>query len=139
MIGVIASESSNVHPGIWSKWYQIAGEQMYMRTFPKMFKNHLLVIGVSSSAWLQELNMIKPGLLKTIAKEIGEGVVTQIRLVLDSDIGKRQKLFKPPPQPRMIEPDISTLPGEITGAADNIEDEALALIIKKAAAANLKK
>lgn len=111
---------------------------MYMRTFPKYYKDKTLIVGVTSSAWLQELNVFKKKLLSNIIKEAGKGSVTNLRFVLDSDIGKFQSHLRKPKKYIIEEPDLSTLPENITDAADKIDDKDLGDAIKKAAAANLK-
>lgn len=135
----IYSRIPNIHPEIWSKWYTIAGKHMYTRTFPQYYNNKTLVVGVTNSAWLQELTMLKFKLLERIENEVGKNVVKELRLVIDSSIGKHQWIRQKKVIPKSEEPDISTLSSDLSNAADKIDNKELALAIKKAAAANLSK
>jgi hypothetical protein len=139
VIADVFSGTENIHKEIWKNWFKIVGEQMYMRTFPKFYQNRLLVVGVTSSPWLQELNIIKGKLVRRINRVAGKGTVKEIRLVLDSDIGKLQNVLPKPFVPEPVEPDMSLLDSDIISSAENIEDNDLKEAVKRAAAANLEK
>ena len=130
----MGSRSRFIHPEIWARWFHIAGEQMYKRTFPHMFKGTTLTIGVASSAWLQELNLLKPRLLDRLDEEVGKGVVTDIKMVLNTSIGKGRPKEWAPEEVIHKTPDTSKLSKELSEAADSIEDKELAEAVKKAAA-----
>lgn len=135
----MGNTSRTVHPEIWARWLQIAGPDMYKRTFPTFYRGTVLTIGVSSSTWLQELSFLKNTLLDRLEEEVGPGVVTEIKMVLDIKVGKnRIDPYRERPRVKK-EIDLSTLDPTIAAAADKIEDPELALHIKKAAAANMKK
>ncbi len=83
----LAGSARNVHPEIWARWLQIVGKEMYMRCFPLALKKGTLVIGVSNSSWLHELSYLKTHILDRLAEEVGPDVVSDLRLVLDNNVG----------------------------------------------------
>lgn len=122
-----------IHPEIWARWFQIAGEQIYQKTFPRMYKHKILTISVTNSAWMQELSFMRPQLLDRLADQVGPNVVLEIRFVLDTSVGKnRHPVVKETPKP-LQEANPERLSKELMDAANNIDDPELALIIKRAA------
>lgn len=122
-----------IHPEIWARWFQIAGEQIYTKTFPRIYKYNVLTLGVSNSAWMQELSFMKSQLIDRLDDAVGPGVVKDIRFVLDTSVGKNrhvQKKEQPTPLPQA---DPNRLSKELSTAADNIDDPELALLVKRAA------
>lgn len=51
-----------------TKWEQIVGREIALRTKPECIRNNCLVIRVSDSAWAQELSFQKPVLLKRLRR-----------------------------------------------------------------------
>ena len=87
----IGAGQRNVHPEIWARWTSIVGERVARRAVPKSIRGRLLIVGVASSSWLQELTYLKPTLLDRFAEEVGAAVVQDIKFVLDSSIGQARK------------------------------------------------
>lgn len=122
-----------IHPEIWARWFQIAGEQLYMKTFPRMYKNRILTIGVSNSSWMQELSFMRNQLIDRLDETIGPGAVTEIRFVLDTSVGKNrivQPIVAPKPLPQA---DPERLSKELLDAANKIDDPELSDLVKRAA------
>jgi hypothetical protein len=122
-----------IHPEIWARWFQIAGDQLYQRTFPRMYKDGLLTIAVVNSTWMHQLSFIKTQLLDRLAETVGPGAVKDIRFVLDSSVGKNRVL---PPEDNtkpLPDADPERISRELREAADKIDDPELALLIKRAA------
>ena len=78
-----------VHPEIWARWGEIVGGDLGKRAFPRRLKGRLLVVAVSSSAWLQELSYIKDILVEKISQEVGPDIVTDIQFTLDTSLPAR--------------------------------------------------
>lgn len=62
-------------------WEKVAGDAAQYSEASR-FRDSLLVVSVANSAWMQELTMRKIELLARLAREVGEGVVTDIRFEL---------------------------------------------------------
>ncbi|MFC1749388.1 DUF721 domain-containing protein [Pseudomonadota bacterium] len=59
---------------------QILTEKAEKNTFPKSYKNGILTIGVSSSAWAQKLHMHRSDLKKSLEERLGEGAIKKIKI-----------------------------------------------------------
>lgn len=122
-----------IHPEIWARWYYIAGEQIYQKTFPRIFKNNILTIGVTNSSWLQELSLMKTQILDRLAEAVGPNVVNDVRFVLDTSIGKNRVEQSKVTQKSLPQADPNRLSKELMDAASKIDDDELAELIKRAA------
>lgn len=125
-----------IHPEIWSRWSEIVGPELARRTIPEGFRNKTLILAVKSSVWLQELSFVKKRLLERLAEEIGPDVVTDIRLVQNSQLPFRPTSEPPPPPKPQIE-DSRPLPLEISKALDAVTDDTLRESARRAARSNL--
>ena len=122
-----------IHPEIWARWFHIAGEQLYQRTFPRMFKDGLLTIGVTNSTWMHQLSLMRQQLLDRLAEAVGPKVVRDIRFVLDTSVGKNRVVPKKEETKALPKADPERISKELRDAAEKIDDPELALLIKKAA------
>ncbi|MBN2718683.1 MAG: DUF721 domain-containing protein [Deltaproteobacteria bacterium] len=122
-----------VHPEIWARWFHIAGEQLYQRTFPRIYKDGMLTIGVTNSTWMHQLSMMRQQLVDRLAEAVGPGVVTDIRFVLDSSVGKNRLVPRKDDSKPLPAADPDRISKELRDAAEKIDDPELALIIKRAA------
>lgn len=126
------------HAEIWARWRDIVGPEVYRKSFPVSLRGRTLVVGVVSSPWLQEMSFLKTPLLDRLAEEIGPGVVSDIRFVLDpavaaaDAVGARgvDGVAPPPPDPAIIPP---ALRAEI----DRLEDGELRAAVERAISAGL--
>jgi predicted nucleic acid-binding Zn ribbon protein len=71
-------EAASVLP----QWPQLVGPQIAAVTDPQRVSDGTLVVGVRSSAWLMELNMMKGELMKRVNAGKTVGRIRQIFLVL---------------------------------------------------------
>lgn len=62
--------------GIWS---EIVGPLIAQNTKPRFFRQGILIVEVASAAWANELNMLKPGIMKALEKRLGKGLIRDIR------------------------------------------------------------
>lgn len=60
-------------------WISVAGEFVAKNTKPESLKNGVLVLSVLQPSMRFHLEQMKGKLLKNLKKELGEGVVTQVR------------------------------------------------------------
>jgi hypothetical protein len=67
-----------------SKWEKIVDKPICNHTIPEFVKNGVLFVRVSDPIWMQELQFYKDIILKKIEKEIGEGIVYDIRFRIGS-------------------------------------------------------
>lgn len=65
---------------VYRKWSEVVGESVARNTQPVKFSKGVLSVTVSSAAWLHNLTMMKPQILANLAREFGEGFVTDLRL-----------------------------------------------------------
>lgn len=61
------------------KWEDIVGERIAVETKAEVIRGKTLFVNVTSPMWAQELNFLKPEIMKKIRQEIGRGIVTDIR------------------------------------------------------------
>lgn len=133
----LGRRQSGIHPEIWSRWNEIVGPDLAKRTLPEGLRGKTLILAVKSSAWLQELSFLKLRLLERLAEEVGPGVISDIRMVLDPELPIRQSLVPPPP-PQTENYAHVLLSPEISAALEAVSDENLREVIGRAARSNLK-
>lgn len=62
-----------------TEWPAIIGEQIAEQTKAERIRGTTLFVTASSPVWAQELDFLKPKILKKIRERVGRGVVTDIR------------------------------------------------------------
>ena len=67
---------------IWSAWKDILGETLAGQTAPRSVRNRILFVDVSHSAWIQQLQFLKPKLLQELNGFLGEPLIQDIRFRL---------------------------------------------------------
>lgn len=63
---------------IWQDWEQIVGRGIAGRARPLRLSGGVLTITVVSSAWMQELNFMKQGLMDKLNSALGEQKIKEI-------------------------------------------------------------
>jgi predicted nucleic acid-binding Zn ribbon protein len=63
---------------VWKYWDRVVGEKVARNAQPAAFKQHLLMVHVSSSVWLQELHFQKKELISRLNQAAGIQVVEDI-------------------------------------------------------------
>lgn len=61
------------------EWPRLVGDIIARETRTECVKGDTLFVIASSPVWAQELELMKPKLLKKICQEIGKGVISDIR------------------------------------------------------------
>lgn len=97
-----------------TEWVELVGPKIAQRTRPDGVNDRILWIEVATSAWLQELNLLKPQLLGNLVERLGEPRLfddLKFRLA-----GRRNKhpVTVPRARPRPVE---KPLPPPATGVA----------------------
>ena len=67
---------------VWEFWDGVVGETVAGNAQPAAFKKRMLIVHVSSSAWLQELHFQKTDLIERLNQAAGASVVEEIRFKL---------------------------------------------------------
>lgn len=74
---------------LWSQWTAVVGEALAQHARPLRMRGKTLVVAVDTSAWLQELTLLRPQLLGKIRAHFQAALISDIQLVLDSAQGNR--------------------------------------------------
>jgi len=53
-------------------WKSVVGELMAERSYPLKIERNTLFVGVQNSAWMQELNLLKPKIIKKYKNKYAE-------------------------------------------------------------------
>jgi hypothetical protein len=125
IIRQIGKGQRNVHPEIWARWIDILGKDLSSRAVPNAWKRGKLFIAVASSAWLQELDYLKPTLLDKFAKAVGPSVVKEIRLVLDPTIPRQETQPQDDKSPNQPSRSSKPLPASMVQMIEKIADESV--------------
>jgi predicted nucleic acid-binding Zn ribbon protein len=67
---------------LMEEWSEVVGEKTASKSRPTKFQGESLIVEVDHSAWVQELNMLKPKILKKISQNYPKSGVKNIRFVL---------------------------------------------------------
>ncbi len=59
-------------------WSRVVGETLASHTYPKFIKNGILYVYVDSGVWTQELNLLKPKILKDLNNFLRYPVIKDI-------------------------------------------------------------
>ncbi|MEO7736100.1 MAG: DUF721 domain-containing protein [Kofleriaceae bacterium] len=90
---------------VLTEWGDLVGPKIAQRTRPDGVSERLLWVEVATSAWMHELNMLRPQLLKGLLERIGEpSLFDDLRFRLTGRHRKDPVALrsgrKPPPPPR---------------------------------------
>jgi len=72
---VAVSDASRV----FDAWDKAVDERIRKNTRPSVFRNGLLIVGVKSSPWAQELEFVKVDLCRRLNEALGRNLVTEMR------------------------------------------------------------
>jgi predicted nucleic acid-binding Zn ribbon protein len=64
---------------LWERWNSIVGPAIADNAQPAVFKGKLLVVHVSSSTWLQQLQFLKADLIEKINTTFGHVLIEDIK------------------------------------------------------------
>jgi hypothetical protein len=63
---------------VWQVWGEAVGEQIAAKSQPAAFRDGILTVKVTGSAWLQQLSLMKQDLIHHLNAAIGTPLVTDI-------------------------------------------------------------
>ena len=69
---------------IWALWDETMGVTIAENARPAAFKGHLLVVQVTSSPWMQQLQFLKNELIQKLNSALGKELVRDIKFKIGS-------------------------------------------------------
>jgi len=69
---------------IWQLWDGIVGGPIAENARPAAFKGNILLVNVTSSPWMQQLQFLKNDIIKKINAEFGKTLVGEIKFKIGS-------------------------------------------------------
>lgn len=92
---------------VFALWSEIVGPGIAARALPRTLRQGVLFVEVSSAAWANELNLLKPKIMKAIEQKLGPGRVRDVRWQVASTWRESKahacEVASPPPSPPMLE------------------------------------
>ena len=64
---------------IWDIWDQAVGQPIAMNAKPDAFKDGVLMVNVSSSAWIHQLKFLEKEMIVNLNKRLDQAIVSRIR------------------------------------------------------------
>ena len=120
-----------------TEWTELVGPRIAQRTRPDGVTDRVLWVEVATSAWLHELNLLRPQLLRGLLERLGEPrPFDELKLRL-SGRNRREPVRlraarKPPPPPRPLPPPASGAAREqIVREVSRVDDEELRELIAR--------
>ena len=65
---------------VFGRWRAVVGDQIADHASPAWLKDGVLSVGAESTAWATQLRMVQAQLLAKIAADVGDGVVTELKI-----------------------------------------------------------
>ena len=72
-------ESDEELTQVWSLWDSIVGEAIAENARPAAFKGKLLLVHVTSSAWIHQLQFLKKDIIAKVNDALGKELVEEIK------------------------------------------------------------
>lgn len=73
--------------GVIGRWREVVGDQIADHCAPETFTDGVLTVRTDSTAWATQVRLLVPRLLRRLADDVGEGVVTEVRVLGPSGPG----------------------------------------------------
>jgi predicted nucleic acid-binding Zn ribbon protein len=64
---------------VWGKWDGAVGDGIAKNARPEAFKGKLLLVNVTSSTWMHQLQFLKKDIIKQINRALGKELVEEIK------------------------------------------------------------
>ena len=64
---------------VWAKWDGAVGDGIAKNAQPEAFKGKLLLVNVTSSTWMHQLQFLKKDIIKQINHALGKELVEEIK------------------------------------------------------------
>jgi len=79
ILSVYRRESDSGLAQVWSLWNDAVGKVIAENARPAAFKGKILLVHVTSSAWIHELTFLKKDIINNINTSLGEDLVEEIK------------------------------------------------------------
>ena len=66
--------------GVMGRWPSVVGPEVCLHCEPETFAEGVLVVRTDSTAWATQVRLLAPTLLRRLAEELGEGVVSEVQV-----------------------------------------------------------
>ena len=124
-----------------TEWTELVGPRISARTRPSGVFDRVLVVEVASSAWMQELNLLRAQIVSGLVERLGEPrLFDDLRFKLASGRGTalpRRPPARPAPPPRPpAQPATGLAREQIIREADTVDDAELRDLIARVRIAN---
>jgi predicted nucleic acid-binding Zn ribbon protein len=67
--------------GVVGRWRDVVGDQVADHCEPETFEDGVLTVRTDSTSWATNLKLLAPQLLRRLADDVGDGVVTEVRVL----------------------------------------------------------
>lgn len=118
---------------VFALWPEIVGPAIAAHSVPRTLRQGVLFVEVSSAAWANELNMLKPKILKSIEQKLGPGRVKDVRwqVAVTWREGKAHapEVAPPPASPPMVELGEGREAIIESEVAEHVQDPGLAQVV----------
>ena len=64
---------------VWGRWDEAVGNGIAKNARPAAFKGNLLLVNVTSSTWMHQLQFLKNDIIKQINQTLGKELVKEIK------------------------------------------------------------
>lgn len=64
--------------GVMGRWDAVVGAEIAAHCRPETFEDGVLSVRADSTAWATQVRLLTPTLLRRLAEEVGEGVVSRV-------------------------------------------------------------
>ena len=79
LLGKYRQESDQELTKIWDLWAGTVGGPIAENTRPAAFKGKILIVYVSSSTWMQQLQFLKKDIIEKVNNALGKDLVEEIK------------------------------------------------------------
>ncbi len=95
---------------IWAIWEEAVGEQIAQHAIPSKIRNDVLEIKVAHPVWMQQLQLLKPRLLKQINEHLGDTPISDLYLRRGQIVKEAVAIVEPPaPLPELNTDEIESV------------------------------
>lgn len=95
---------------IWAIWEEAVGEQVAQHAIPSKIRNDVLEIKVAHPVWMQQLQLLKPRLLKQINEHLGDTPISDLYLRRGQIVKEPIAIVEPPePLPELNNDEIKSV------------------------------
>jgi len=122
---------------VLTEWAELVGPKIAQRTRPDGVSDRTLWVEVANSAWMHELTLLKPQLLRGLRERLGEpSVFDELKFRIAgrtrrNDVQLRGARRPPPPKPPAPLPASGAVREQIVREANVVDDEELRELIAR--------